>query len=678
MTSLSRLLRPRSVAVLGGAWAREVIRQLVKIGYDGAIWPVHPEKREIEGLPAYPSIDALPSAPDAAFVGVNRRETIAVARALRERGAGGAVCFASGFKEAGEEGAALQRELISAAGEMPLLGPNCYGFINALDGALIWPDLHGCERVTRGVAFVMQSSNIAINLTMARRALPIAYVVCLGNQAVVGMAETIEALAEDDRVSVIGLHIEAISDPAGFARACAQARAKGKSVIALRAGRSEGAREMAMSHTASLAGSAAVAEAFLARLGVAEVETIPEFIETAKLLHVLGPLGPGGLVSMSCSGGEASLVADAADRAGAKLAIFTPERLAAIRATVNPLVTVSNPFDYHTFDWGHRERLCATFCEVMASGQAATALVLDYPKGELGPAEGWDVALEAFAHSARATGAKAMVVATVPECLPLDRAARLIDQGVAPMQGLAETMAAARAAALLGALDLPPFAPLSLDTAEGAPRLLDEAEGKARLAVFGIDVPEGELCETREAALFAAARLKPVAMKAVGAHIAHKTELGAVRLGVVSSSDARDAYDSLSRLSDRVLVERMAPNPIAELIVGAARDPALGLHLIVGAGGVLTELLADSRVLMLPTTPAEIRAALASLKVFRLLTGWRGKPAARLDTVVDAILRVAEFVVAHAREIEELDINPLIVTPDRAIAVDVLLRMRGP
>lgn len=676
MASLARLLRPRSVAVFGGAWARVVIRQLVKIGFDGAIWPVHPEKREIEGLPSFPSIDALPNAPDAAFVGVNRRETIAITRALAERGAGGAVCFASGFKETGEDGAELQAELIAAASDMPLLGPNCYGFINALDGALIWPDLHGCERVSRGVAFIMQSSNIAINLTMARRALPIGYIICLGNQAVVGMPEAIEALADDERVSVIGLHIEAIADAPGFARAAAYARTKGKPLIALRAGRSQGARDIAMSHTASLAGAADVAEAFLARVGVAEVETVPELLETAKLLHLLGPLGSSGLVSMSCSGGEAGLVADAADRAGARLASFSPERVTAIRETVNPLVTVSNPFDYHTFDWGHRERLTRTFTEVMRSGQAATALVLDYPKAELGPAEGWDIALEAFSEAARQSGAKAVVVATVPECFPHDRAARLVREGVAPMQGLAEMMAAVRAAAMLGwASDLSEFIPLPGATTD-APRFLDEAEGKARLAAFGVEIPEGEVCSTLEAAVAVAARLAPVAMKAVGTHIAHKTEIGAVRLDIASANDAASAYHELARLSPRVLVERMAPTPVAELIVGAARDPALGLHLIIGAGGVFAELLADRAILMLPTSAAEIRAALGNLKVRRLLLGWRGKPAANLDAVVTAISRIADFVAAHATNLEELDVNPLIITPDRVIAADVLLRLR--
>ena len=568
MRSLTRLLKPKTIAVFGGDWAREVLRQLRRFGYEGEIWPVHPERDEIEGFKTFRSPDALPSPPDAAFIGVNRHETIRLAAALARMGAGGAVCFASGFAETGDEGARLQRELVEAAGDMPLLGPNAYGFINAFDRALLWPDLHGCAPVVRGVAIIAQSSNIAINLTMGRRALPVGYVLCLGNQAAIGLAEAIRALAADERVSVIALHIEAISEAAAFAEAVHFARKNGKPVVALRAGRSDGSRKIAQSHTASLAGASAVAAAFLKRIGVAEVDTIPELIETAKLLHVLGPLDEQGLVTLSCSGGEAGLVADHAERAGVKLAEFTLARRDAIRATVNPLVAVSNPFDYHTFDWGVGDRLTRTFTQVMRSGQAATALVLDWPKAELGPAPAWDIARQAFAEAARATNAKAIVVATVPECLPEAEARALLAEGVAPMQGLAEMMTAVRAACEIGRAKFLPVIPAKAgiqsvhagfelyDTgsplsrgrqiAFGAAWTLDEAEGKARLAAFGVPVPEGVVCSTLAEALDAAERLAPVAMKAVGADLAHKTELGAVKLNVTAPAAA---YEELAKLS---------------------------------------------------------------------------------------------------------------------------------
>ena len=201
---LARLLRPRSVAIFGGHAAAEAVGQLRASGYDGTVWPVHPSRGEIAGLPAYRSVAALPAAPDAAFLAVNRYATIEIVAALAARGAGGAVAYASGFAESGESGRTLQAKLVTAAGAMPVLGPNCYGFINYLDGVLLWPDQHGGRRVERGVAIVTQSGNIGLNLTMQRRALPIAYLVTLGNQAVVDVAATIEALLEDGRVTAIG------------------------------------------------------------------------------------------------------------------------------------------------------------------------------------------------------------------------------------------------------------------------------------------------------------------------------------------------------------------------------------------------------------------------------------------------------------------------------------------
>ncbi|MBZ0124732.1 MAG: CoA-binding protein, partial [Roseovarius sp.] len=213
---LTRLLRPRSIAVIGGgAWCASVVEQCRKMGFAGPLWPVHPSRSEVGGVAAYARLENLPAAPDAAFVGINRHATVEAVRLLAAMGAGGAVCFASGFREAQAEtgdGDALQAALLAAAGEMPIIGPNCYGFINYLDGALLWPDQHGGRRVGRGVAILTQSSNIAINLTMQARALPLAYVATAGNGAQTGLAEIGRALINDPRVTALGLHIEGVGD----------------------------------------------------------------------------------------------------------------------------------------------------------------------------------------------------------------------------------------------------------------------------------------------------------------------------------------------------------------------------------------------------------------------------------------------------------------------------------
>ena len=209
--SLDRLIRPQSIAVFGGREARRVIEQCDRMGFPGEIWPVHPSLDIVLGRRCYRSVDDLPATPDAAFVGVNRMLTVEIVRKLAAVGAGGAVCYASGFSEAAGEfadGIALQAALVEAAGAMPIVGPNCYGLINGLDGALLWPDQHGIIRVEKGVAILTQSSNIAINLSMQRRGLPIAYLMTAGNQAQTGICDLAMATLEDPRVTAVGLHVE--------------------------------------------------------------------------------------------------------------------------------------------------------------------------------------------------------------------------------------------------------------------------------------------------------------------------------------------------------------------------------------------------------------------------------------------------------------------------------------
>ena len=222
--SLDRLLNPRSIAVFGGAAAGELIRQCDLMGYLGDIWPVHPNKTEIHSRKAYRSVCDLPDSPDAAYVAVNRNVTIDIVRELAAHNAGGAVCYATGFVEAGAEGAELQAQLLEASGDMPLIGPNCYGLMNYLNGAMLWPDQQGGRRVEKGVAIITMSSNVGFNLTMQRRGLPIAYMVSLGNRLKFDICDAIQAFAADDRVTAIGLYLESVGDPVLFEAAAASAR----------------------------------------------------------------------------------------------------------------------------------------------------------------------------------------------------------------------------------------------------------------------------------------------------------------------------------------------------------------------------------------------------------------------------------------------------------------------
>ena len=404
---LSRTLNPRSVALFGTSPAQSVIEQCQKLGYAGELWPIHPTRESIAGVRCFKSVADLPHAPDVAFIAVNRHATIDVVTQLSKIGAGGAVCYASGFAESGlqsgVDGTALQQQLTMAAGEMPLLGPNCYGYINALDGVALWPDQHGCKPETSGSAIVSQSGNVGLNLTLQQRELNLAYMVTVGNQAVAGVEDCLEVFINDSRVTSIGLFIEAIVDPVRFAQLAHYAAQRNLRIVALQTGRSEAGALIAASHTASLAGRRRAYEALFARCGVAMVNTPAELVETLKLLNQGGALTGNKLVSLSCSGGEASLVADLSEKTSLRFDPFSAEHHQRINSTLTELVTVGNPFDYHTFMWGNRVATANTFTQVMNGPQDATLLILDTPPRPDQQSDSWAVAAQSLGDAARTT-----------------------------------------------------------------------------------------------------------------------------------------------------------------------------------------------------------------------------------------------------------------------------------
>ena len=681
---LQRLLRPSSIAVLGGKWAENVVVSCGEIGFKGDVWAVHPNKQMLGGVRTYADLDALPAAPDAVFLGVNRHASIDLVSRLSAMGAGGVVAFASGFAEV-EDGAVYQQKLVAAAGDMPVLGPNCYGFINYLDGALLWPDVHGGKAVAQGVAIITQSSNLAITLTMQRGGLPIAYMLTLGNQALIDMAALIAILAADDRVTAIGLHIEGINDAAAFAEAVRLAQRQGKNLLALKAGLSAAAADMTISHTASLAGDMAAARAFFAALGVGVVDSIEALLGGLALLHCYGRVDDASLLTMSCSGGEAALVADAALRGGVVMPALSAESAARIRATVNPLVSVSNPFDYHTFDWGDGARLEASFAAAMRAGMGLTALIIDFPRSELGRAEAWQVALESLVAAQQKTGAKTMVLASHIDGMPEAWAAWLMARGVPALRGFDAAIASIKAAYQASLAPVSPPVPppshpqdsVSSEYSGGHSGLLDEWQAKQILAEAGVAIPKNVLVETR-AQINDVPLAGRVVMKAIAPELNHKTESGAVLLGVEGAAEMVAAYDALAPISPRVLVEDMIGDYVAEILVGVARDAVVGLYLVVGAGGIRAELWQDTAVLMLPSPPDAIRDALKNLKIGAVLAGWRGQPRGDVEALVAAVLAVQDLALAHAATLEELEINPLLVRPCGlgVVAVDALMRFR--
>ena len=672
MRDLTRLLKPKSIAVIGGgAWCASIISAAKQIGFDGPLHPVHPTGKQIAGHKSLRSLEEVPGPIDAAFIGVNRHATLDVVAQLRRLKAGGAICFASGFSEAAAEDAAaqdLQTALIEAAGEMPILGPNCYGFVNAFDGCAIWPDQHGCSRVQRGVAILTQSSNIAINLTMQNRGLPIGYMLTCGNQAQTAQTDIALQLLDDERVTAIGLHIEGFGNLRGWEALAQKARTKGVTLIALKSGVSQQAQAAAVSRTASLTGSDTGADAFLQRLGIRRARSLPVFLESLKLAHQFGPLSSNRIASISCSGGEAALAADTAQGTGLIFPPLNPRQAKDLSAALGPMVAMANPLDYHTYIWRDQAAMTQAWAAMADDEIAMTLLVSDYPRADLCDASDWECVTQAAIEATRRTGRPFAVVASLAELLPEQTAKTLMDHGVGAIHGLDHGL---EALDVMSRPMAPPAEPVLLPGIDRDAELVDEQSAKLALAAHGLTIPPSVTVTDRSTAGQAAADIGfPVALKTLG--LAHKTGANGLALGLTTRAEVEVAAP---RLADGpLLVERMVAGTLVEVLVGVTRDPAHGFVLTLGAGGTMTDVLRDRASLLIPATRAEVTARLKGLNIAPLLEGFRGNPPVDLDALLAAIDAVQAYVLANAERVEEVEINPLICTQDNAIAADALIR----
>ena len=697
---LSRLLHPESIAVFGGVWARNVVEQCLKGGYQGKLWPVHPKAADMHGVACLGSVSELPAAPDAAFVGINREASIETVRELREIGCGGVVAFASGFSETQAEdskGVELEQALKEAAGDMPLVGPNCYGLLNYADGAMLWPDQHGGSACQHGVALLTQSSNIAINLTMQQRALPIVHVMTAGNQMQLSIGQLGQALLQDERVTALGLYVESVGNVRDFEAMAALGQKLGKPIVAIKAGRSDAARRAMLSHTNSLAGNDAASDAFMKRVGVLRVDSPAVMLETLKLLHVTGPLTGNRVQSMSCSGGEAALMADTAHDLDITYPPLGDKQSQALRTALGPKVALANPLDYHTYIWDDHAAMRAAFAAMMSGPADITVLVLDFPRGDRCDSSSWKNAVNALAEAAEEAKRPAAVLAILPENLQETDAALVINAGLVPLAGIGEGLEALTHAALAGSDGFKNTAPVAIalpeqqleikSKATNSQRNYTETEAKTLLAQGGVDVPRAfQITDVdnvlRSSQLPGAIEDLdfPVVLKVQqidSKPVEHKSDIGGVQLGIADAEALQVALAAMHQrlAADSYLVEEQMQAAVVELLVSVVRDDVYGLMLTIAAGGVFTEVLKDSQHLLLPVTPADIESALGKLKVAAMLDGYRGGAAASRSVIVAAVDKIQNFALSHKDELLELEINPLLCGPERAIAADSLLAM---
>lgn len=681
IAGIKRLLTPRTVALFGSAWADAVEAGGKVIGFSGEVWRVHPTRASTDQAHYFRSVDELPAAPDASFIAAPAREVPTIAAALAGRGAGGFVCFAAGFSETGSDaGRRLTSELVVAAGELPFFGPNCYGLINFFDRVALWPDQVVGRRVERGVAILCQSGTLALNLLFNGRSLPIGYLITVGNQTCLSLEDMIELLCDDERVTAFGLYVEGVKNVPRFAAAVEKARRAGKPIALVKAGRTEAAARTAHTHTGSLAGADAIFDTFCRQAGLARCDSLSTLCETLKVFHTGGPLRGRRVLIMGASGGDMAMTADAARHLDLSFPEFPPEQKTHLQQLLTDKVTVANPFDFHTHIWFDAEAMHSMFSTVHRSGFDATGFMIDCPPEDQADPAAYVVAIDQYITAYPGPPARGAVISSLPESMSPSTREKCLAAGIVPLQGQREALEALDLAAGVGEqwargaqveLRIP-----RAHSGAGA-RTLREDEGKAELAAFGVRIPKSRITRAHDAAAVAGEIGFPVVIKAVAAHIEHKSELGAVVVNVRTAADAESAAKRLSTISESLLVEEMITDAVAEILVGITVDPQFGQALVIGAGGVLTELLRDSVTVLPPYTDSSIAAAIGRLRISKLLAGFRGKPAGDVPALISTVLACCRYSQSRLDSLIELDINPVIVRPlgKGAVAVDALIRL---
>ena len=316
--NLLRLLKPRHVAFIGGADAETALLSCKRIGFDGKIWAVNPKRETMGGVDCFPSIEHLPEVPDAVFLAVPAKPALEIVSWLANRGAGGVVCYTAGFSDDGKEGGSSDQPLVDAAGDMAIIGPNCYGLINLIDHVALWPFAHGGFNPGYGAAIITQSGMLSSDITMNQRSLPLAYMVSAGNQSVLQLEDYIDLLCEFDTVRAIGLHIEGLKNIESFSRVARKALALNKPIVVLKTGTSTIGSQLTISHTGSLSGANELYQALFDRLSIISVTSPTQLIETLKLICVSGIPQGNRLIGFTCSGGGATMLADYAEIIGLK------------------------------------------------------------------------------------------------------------------------------------------------------------------------------------------------------------------------------------------------------------------------------------------------------------------------------------------------------------------------
>ncbi|MFO1327177.1 MAG: acetate--CoA ligase family protein [Rubrivivax sp.] len=696
---MSRLFAPRSIAVVGvsgnpAAFGSVTARNIAGPGrFDGPVYRINPRGGDIDGQPLYPSIAALPEVPDCVFVAVPRDAVEAVVADCAARGVGGVVLFSSGFAETGRpEHVALQQRLLDLArpAGLRLLGPNCVGYMNYALGVI---GTFGAASFTGkpqapALGLVSQSGAVGAALAQAQEhGLVLSHLLTCGNASDVDVADQVAYLAADPGCRAVACVFEGLADPRRFLQAAALCRAAGKPLVVHKLGTSVRGAQAAVSHTGSVAGSQAAYRAALQGAGAVLVDEIEALLDTASFFAKAPPPRARGVAVAAVSGGACILLADRAEEQGVELPPPSDATMDVLRALIPEYGSPGNPCDMTAQVISTPQQLHQCF-ETLMADPAYGALVVPHTFA-------YDAATARIATLGRAAAAHGKIACNVWLTQHLEGpGARECEQHphVAMFRSMRHCMAAL--AAWLRHDDwqrrrgqaAPRLSPP--DAAEAARALIEvsphatltEREAKAVLALYGVPVVSDRLVQSAEEAV-ATAGDDVVVLKVESPDIPHKTEAGVVRLNLRGADAVRRAFDAVManarglqpppRIAG-VLVQPMVPAG-TEVMVGARRDPQFGPMVVVGLGGVFVELLHDAAVRLAPVDMAEARVMLDELKGQAVLQGFRGAAPVNRARLAEVVARVSELAADLGGLIDELDVNPMICSGDRLLAVDALI-----
>jgi acyl-CoA synthetase (NDP forming) len=689
------LLRPQSVAIIGatpgdgrGGWIQQ---QLVRYGYDGAIYPVNPRYTSIRGVPAYASLADINAPVEFVAVALGAHHAVPVMHECVAAGVRAVLFVASGFAEVGAAGAAIQAEVrrIALAHGIAVCGPNCYGIANihgrfaAYGGAL-------SDGLRPGpIALLFQSGALthAAMDPVIERGHGYGYVITTGNEAVLSLADYLEALADDDSTQVIACFVEGLAEPARFLAAARRVGAAGKRLIVLKTGRSALAQHAALAHTGALTGPDAVYDALFRQAGIVRVDDIDELIETAELLCVAPRPRPVAAALVTISGGTCGLAADLAHTAGLELATLADATIAQLRAFLPAFATPNNPLDLTGAIGGEPTllpRALATLCADPAVGMVA--LALNTPIGGDAASRGLYQQMCDDVLASRANHPQPHVVFSVSSGA-WDPAivAALRDTDVALLQGIREAVCAMAHWQHHRLPAAAPDVPAGLPELPGdAPAVLGERAALALLARAGMPVVRAIAAADAAAAVAAAEQLGyPVALKLDAAELAHKTEIGGVILDLADAAAVAGAHATLRQRARRallgdagVLVQPMIRG--AEMLLGVTNHPGLGPVVAFGLGGVLVELLDDIAMRAAPFDAATARAMIDETRAARMLAGYRGTAPGDIDALAQVIARLSALAWHWRDHVAAIDLNPVMVLPagQGVVLVDALIVRR--